>query len=237
MNKRDKLAEQVIKAGRILANDGQADWIWGHVTARLPEAPDEILMKPANIGLDEITPENMITVNVEGEKTSGPLPRHVEVFIHTEILRARPDMNAVIHTHAPHAIVFSALGKPMQAVGHNGAMFCNHLPVFSETSDLIMTQALGKAVATTMGESNALLLRNHGVVTAGRTVEEAIFFAVHLEQACKMQILAESCGGARLLTSPEEAKIKAKRLNNVAAHHNVFEYLARCCKSPIGTPV
>lgn len=237
MNSKDALTEQVIKAGRILANDGQADWIWGHVTARLPEAPGEIFMKPANIGLDEITPQNMITVNIEGEKTSGPLPRHIEVFIHTEILRARSNINAVIHTHAPHAIVFSALGKPMQAVGHNGSMFCNHLPVFSETSDLIMTQGLGKAVAACMGESNALLLRNHGIVTAGRTVEEAIFFAVHLEQACKMQLMAEACGGAKLVTGPEEAKIKAGRLNNVAAHHNVFEYLARCCKSPTGTPI
>lgn len=237
MNSTEALTEQVIKAGRILANDGQADWIWGHVTARAPEKPDQILMKPANIGLDEVTPDTIITVNIEGEKTGGPLPRHIEVFIHTEILRARPEIQAVIHTHAPHAIVFSALGKPMQAVGHNGSLFCNHLPVFSETSDLIMTQALGIAVAKCMGASNALLLRNHGIVTVGRTVEEAVFFAVHLEQACKMQLMAEACGGAKLVTGAEEAKIKANRLNNTAAHHNVFEYLARRCKGSIGTSV
>ena len=86
-------------------------------------------------------------------------------------------------------------------------------------------------------DSNALLLRNHGVVTAGRTVEEAVFFAIHLEQACKMQLMAELCGGAKFVTGPEEAKTKANRLNNTAAHSNVFEYLARCCKSPVGTPV
>lgn len=230
----DALIEQVIKAGRILAHEGQADWIWGHVTARRPDNPQHILMKPANIGLDEITPDNIITVNIEGEKIGGPLPRHIEVFIHTEILRARPEINAVVHTHAPHAIVFSSLGKPMMPVGHNGSLFCDRLPIFSETSDLIMTKPLGMSVAQAMGDSNALLLRNHGIVTAGRTVEEAVFFAVHLELACKTQLMAEACGGAKLVTDADEARVKARRLNNTAAHHNVFEYLARCSAVPGG---
>lgn len=223
----EELKKKLIDAGRILASEGQGDLIWGHVTARHPDDPNLLLMKPASIGLEEMTPENIGTVNIEGEKVDGPLPRHLEVFIHSEIMRARPDINAVVHTHPPHAVIFSSLGTPLVPVGHSGTLFSEQLPVFSETTDLIVTQARGRSVARTLGTANALLLRNHGIVTAGKTIEEAIFFALHLEAACEMQLMAMACGGPKDVTQPEEARIKGAGLNNTNAHRNIFNYLVR----------
>lgn len=220
----DALRDRLIEAGRILEFAGQADFILGHVTARHPDRPDEILMKPMTIGLEEMTPENIITINLEGEKTSGQWPRHAEVFIHSELMRARPDINAVVHTHAPHAVVFSSLNKTLVPVGHDGALFADGLPVFDETTDLIVTQQLGRSVARSIADRNALLLRNHGIVTAGRTIEEAIFLALRLENACKMQLMAEACGGPKLVTPREEALAKKKRWGG---QEHTFNYLAR----------
>ena len=196
MNKIDALRKSIINAGRILVREDQGDYIFGHVTARVPDDPAHFLMKPHTIGLEEITPDNIITVNLEGEKVAGEMPRHLEVFIHSEILRVRSDVEAVVHTHAPYAVAFSALGRPLQPVGHEGAIFCDGLPVFSETSDLIVDQQRGKAVARALGAFNALILRNHGIVTTGRTIEEATVLALFLESACRSQLMVESCGGA-----------------------------------------
>ena len=223
----DALKETLINAGRILEDDGQGDYVLGHVTARLPGDPDHFLMKPATIGLEEMTPDNIITVDIEGEKVAGRMLRHNEVFIHSEIMRARPDVQAVVHTHAPHATAFASLGRPLLPVGHGGSLFCEGLPVFSETTDLIVDQARGRAVARTLGKHDALLLLSHGIVTCGRTVEEAVFLALALEKSCKMQLLVEACGGPKAMTDPAEAKIKKARISRPDAHQNVFRYLVR----------
>src|SRR5215471_18406161 len=182
-------------AGRVLAHEGQGYYVAGHVSLRLPDRPDRFLMKPAGIGLEEMTDDNIITVNIDGNKVDGSSGRHNEVYIHSEVLRGRPDVQAVVHTHAPYAVVFSSLGKPLQAVSNDGAFFANGLPVFSETTELIITPERGKAVARTLGNYGALLLRNHGIVTAAASMEEAVWLALKLNQACHAQVLAEMAGG------------------------------------------
>jgi L-ribulose-5-phosphate 4-epimerase len=220
------LREKLADAGRILESEGQGDYCMGHVTLRVPEDPDRILMKAGGMGLEEMTPDNIVTINIEGEKVAGTHQRHNEVFIHSEIMRVRPEIQSVVHTHAPHSVIFSSLGKPLQPVGHPGAAFSDGLPVFSETTDLIVTQELGKAVARCLGQHQVLLLRNHGIVTAGRTLEEAIYLALVLEKACWMQLVAESAGGAKLVTSHEEAKAK-KRITRAENQINLFNYMVR----------
>ena len=219
--------EKLVHAGRILESEGQGDYCMGHATLRLPDAPDRTLMKPGGgMGLEEMTPENIITINLDGEKIAGAHARHNEVFIHSEIMRLRPDVQAVVHTHAPHAVVFSSLGQALQPVGHPGSAFFDALPVFAETTDLIVTPALGQAVARCLGDKQALLLRNHGIVTAGRSIEEAIWLAIMLEKACWMQLVADAAGGAKLVTSPAEARAKQK-INRLENHVNLLNYLVR----------
>ena len=225
MSSIDTLKKSLIDAGRILASEDQGDFIFGHVTARLPGDDAHFLMKPHQIGLEEITPQNLITVNLEGEKVAGNSPIHIEVFIHSEILRARRDVGAVVHTHAPNAVAFSALGRPLQGIGHEGALFHAGVPVFSETADLIIDQSRGKAVARVMADSDVLIMRNHGIVTAGRTIEEATVLALFLERACKAQLMVEACGGAKHLCSHDDAVAKAGRMLSQRA--KVFEYLVR----------
>jgi L-fuculose-phosphate aldolase len=101
------------------------------------------------------------------------------------------------------------------------------VPVFSETTDLIVSHERGKAVADCMGKGNVVILRNHGIVTAGRTIEEAVFLAIKLEKACRIQMLAEAAGGPKLFVKEEELADKRKRTNRGDSQGNAFSYLVR----------
>jgi L-fuculose-phosphate aldolase len=143
------------------------------------------------------------------------------------VLRARPDVNCVIHTHPEHAIAFSSLGKELQPMSNDGTMFSSGVPIFSETTDLIVNQERGKAVARTLGDKGALILRNHGIVTAGSTIEHAVFLAIKLERACRVQMLAEQAGGPKLFVKEEELAAKRARTNRGDSQGNAFSYLVR----------
>lgn len=226
----DKAKQLLADAGRVLAHEGQGDYVAGHVSLRIPDQPDRFLLKPAGIGLEEMTDENIITVDIEGNKVAGGAGRHNEVFIHSEVLRARPDVQAVIHTHAIYAVVFSSLGKPLLPVSNDGAFFANGLPVFSETTELIINQQRGKAVARTLGSHGALLLRNHGIVTTAATMEEAVFLALKLNQACHIQLMAEWAGGPALVGELGEAKVKGAYASRPDIHKAAFDYVLRRSK-------
>jgi L-fuculose-phosphate aldolase len=238
MSGRDEteLREKLVDAGHILDHEGQGDYCMGHVTVRTPDAPGHILMKAGAMGFDEMTPENIVTIDIEGEKTAGEHKRHNEVYIHTEIMRDRPEILSVVHTHAPYSVIFSSLGKPILPVGHSGAIFFEELPVFSDTTDLIVTPELGKDVARCLGDHKALLLRNHGIVTAGRTLEEAVYLAIFLENACWMQVMAEQAGGPKLVSPPDEARAK-KRISRPENQVNLFDYMVRRVRRARGDDV
>jgi L-ribulose-5-phosphate 4-epimerase len=231
----DQLREKLADAGRVLAIEGHGDYVAGHISVRLPGDPGRFLMKPAGIGIEEMRPDNIITVDIEGKKIDGAMPRHNEVYIHSEVLRARSDVACVIHSHPMHAVAFSSLGRPLVAVGNSGVYFSDgRLPVFSETTDLIISQERGRAVARCLGGNAALILRNHGIVATGGSIEEAVWTAIKLERACQLQLLAESAGG------PNLGK-KRQRGNRADQHNNTFSYLVRkwrclCCGEIVPAP-
>jgi ribulose-5-phosphate 4-epimerase/fuculose-1-phosphate aldolase len=225
----DKYKKLLADAGRVLAHEGQGDYVAGHVSLRHPDDPNLFFMKPAGIGLEEMTDENIITVDIEGNKVAGGGGRHNEVFIHSEVLRARPECQAVIHTHAIYAVVFSSLGKKLQAVSNDGAFFAKGLPVFDETTELIITQARGRSVARTLENKGALLLRNHGIVTTATTMEEAVWLALKLNQACQAQLMAEWAGGPKLVGDPEQAKVKGAYAARPDIFTGIFNYVLRRC--------
>jgi len=124
-----ELKETLAYSCNILANEGHWDQILGHVSVRIPKQ-DRILMKPHSFGLEEIRPQHIIVCNLDGKKIEGKYERHSEIFIHTEIFKARPDVNCVVHTHPPYAIAFGSLRQPLRPVSHEGSIFCEGLPLF-----------------------------------------------------------------------------------------------------------
>jgi L-fuculose-phosphate aldolase len=219
--------EQFAIGCRILAMEGQGDIIWGHVACRVPGEPNRLYMKPATMGLDEIAADDLIEIDLDGRRMAGERPVHSEVFIHTEILRARPQARCVVHTHPPYAVAFGSTERALLPIGHEGSYFVDGLPIFSQTTDLIVTPERGRAVAQTLGPHNAVLLRNHGIVTVGQSIAEAVFVALLLEKACYMQLLAMQMGGAAAWTAADEARTKRQRIYRPAAIQQAFAYYAR----------
>ncbi len=220
------LKSRLAEACRVLADAGQGDDVWGHVTARVP-GTNTFWMKPAGLGLEEIRAEQLLLVDLDGKVLRGTLPRHSEVFIHAEVFRARPEVNSVVHTHPVPATVFSSLGVPLRPILHEGTNFVPpDVPRFTETSDLIVTPQLGKAVARTLGDRPAVFLVNHGIVTAGESVEEAAVNALLLDKIARAQLMTPG-GVPRVWTSDEEALVKRKRIYNPQALTSRWAYYQR----------
>ncbi len=217
----------LIDAGLILAHLGQGDMTRGHVSLRVPGRPDLFLMKPHSVGLDEITEDNMLTIDLDGAVVSGNGRRHSEVFIHSEVLRARPDLGGVIHSHPAHAVALSQTGRALRPLSQGGVLFADALPVFTATIDLIRTPEMGRAVAAALGPHHALLMRGHGVTVAGATLEQATVLAVMLEEAARIQLMADAAGGTvDAFPAEDVARLRAKLMSPDQFTAN-FDYLAR----------
>ena len=221
------LRRSLAYACRILAANGQNDTVYGHVTYR--EAGEETFwMKPATLGLDEITPETLIRVDLDGKVVEGELPCHIELPIHTEIFRAKPHITCIVHTHPLYSIAFAATGQPLYPVSHEGAQFTPpDVPRFTQTSDLIASRELGEAVARTLGEHLACYLTNHGIVVAGTSIEQAVVSAINLERASQVQLLASASGQPFRWTADEEIPGKREKIFRNDRLRAVWEYYCR----------
>jgi L-fuculose-phosphate aldolase len=219
--------EKLIAAGLILDAAGQGDLTRGHVSLRVPGDPSHFLMKPHSQGLDEITLQNMVLCNLSGEKVGGSGRRHSEVFIHSEIYQARPDVMSVIHTHPTHAVALSATGRPMLPISQPGVAFADGVPYFTATIDLIRSTDMGAGVARALGGHKAVLLRNHGVAVVGASIEEATVLALLLEEACKIQLLAQAGGGIGEAFSDESIQRLHHNITRPEQYSINFEYLRR----------
>jgi L-fuculose-phosphate aldolase len=223
----DELREQVSLGCRVLGAADQGDLIWGHVSARDPEGRG-VWMKASGLGFEEVGPEHVLLVSWDGAVLAGDGRRHVEYPIHTEVIRARPDVGAVIHTHSPAAVAFGALGVPLQAFSHEATLFTPpDIARFTESGDLILTHELGASVARTLADRNACLLVNHGIVVAAADVPTATVTAYLLDRACRMQLAVMSAGGHPTASAPQEALAKRDHCYSAPMLHGAWDYLVR----------
>jgi len=212
---------------RVLGAADQGDLIWGHVCARDPEGRGA-WMKASGLGFEEVGPDDVVLVSWDGEVLEGTGRRHAEYPIHTEVLRARPDVGSVIHTHSPAAVALGAVGAPLRAISHEANLFVPpDLVRFTETGDLVLTAELGRRVADTLGERNACLLVNHGIVVAAADVQTATVTAYLLDRACRMQLTAMAAGGWATWSSPEESLAKRAHCYPDPLLQGAWDYLVR----------
>lgn len=221
------LRRDLALACRILAANGQGDSVYGHVTARLP-GRDRYWMKPAWLGLEEVAEDDLLLVDLDGNVLAGERLRHSEWPIHSEVMRARPDVNAVVHTHPKFSIALAARGSALRPLSHEACYFWPpEVPVFEEFTELVRTPEQGRAVAGVLGAARAVFLRNHGIVVPGADVAEACCAAVLLERAAEIQLLTENGGATPKHTAADEALRKREQIYRASALRSVFEYYAR----------
>jgi ribulose-5-phosphate 4-epimerase/fuculose-1-phosphate aldolase len=212
---------------RALAAAGQADMVWGHPSVRDPEGRG-VWMKASGWGFEEVDASRIVLVSPAGEVLAGAGPRHIEYPIHTEIMAARPDVGAVVHTHSPSACQFAALDVPLHPLDHAGSLFCYpDIPRFPLTGGLIKNQSLGQALAAALGDAVAILLPQHGIVTAGPDLPAAIMAAVLLDRACRTQLTAMAAGPLRVWGSEDDTVAKRADVWSPKQLRAGYEYLLR----------
>ena len=179
-------------------------------------------------GFEEVTAERIILVGFDGEVLAGDFQRHIEWPIHTEVMRARPDAGSVVHSHPPHSIAIGASGQPVRPLSHAGTLFVPpDVPRYTRTAELIVTTEMGTEVAAALGDLDALLLVNHGIVTAGQDVRDAVIRAVLLEKAAHQQMLTHAMGGPQRWSSDEEALRKRETVWSERQRAALWDYLGR----------
>jgi L-fuculose-phosphate aldolase len=226
----DEIKQKLILAGKVLVIEGQDDFTRGHISMRLPDNPSLFFMKPHSVGLDEITTENLLTIDLEGNVVAGKARRHSEVYIHSEIFKMRADVHSILHTHPTYSIALSATGRPIRAYSQPGALFSDSVGFYTDTINLIRTHEMGAGVAKALGPHPAVLLRNHGVVVAAATIEEVVIRTIMLENAAMIQMIVEAAGDA----APEFPRGDIEKLKHDISQPEQFainfDYLVRRVK-------
>jgi ribulose-5-phosphate 4-epimerase/fuculose-1-phosphate aldolase len=201
-------------ASRILAAQGVVDG-FGHVSMRHPSAPDRYLMARA-LAPALVAPKDIIEYDLDSNACNAAgRPSFLERFIHGEIYRARPEIMAVVHSHSPSVIPFGLVDVPMRAMFHNAAFIAAGVPVFDirekfgATDLLVSDHAKGAALTQIMGKHDVTLMRAHGSVACGATLETAVFRAVYTEVNARIQHWTTALGeGAPIAAlEPEEARL------------------------------
>ncbi len=214
------------RAHRILNLEGHNDMSLGHCSMRDPWERG-VWLKRANLGLEEVREEDFILLDFDGNVLGGEGMRHLEWPLHTEILRARSDVNFVCHTHPLASTLFSCTREKLAPYTNEGCWFTVPPPHYLTTSDLIDTMELGADLARTLGNAEAAFLRNHGMVVAGATVKDMTLAAIFLEKACRAQLELAKTG--LKYSAPEAAEVDRKRKNIYPrrARDNFWDYYNR----------
>jgi L-ribulose-5-phosphate 4-epimerase len=177
-----------------LRRGGLVVWTSGNISARVPDQP-LIVIKPSGLSYDDLTPESMVVCDLDGAVVEGDFAPSSDTAAHAFVYRHRPDVGGVVHTHSPYATAFAARGEPVPCVLTAMAdEFGGEIPVGPFAR--IGGDDIGKAIVQTLAGSRspAVLLRNHGVFTTGRTARDAVKAAAMCEDVARTVHLARTLG-------------------------------------------
>ena len=208
---RSKAVDDLVTANHILADQGVLDG-YGHVSIRVPGDPKHFLLA-RSVAPELVTTADILEHDLEGNASAPPgTTLFGERFIHAAVYAARPDVQAVVHNHAPSLIPFGVTSVPLRPLYHMSAFLGGGVPVFDiraaggETDMLVKTLPLGQALAKTLGAHDMVLMRGHGAVVVAADMPRAVFRSVYSEQNARLQAQAMQLSSKVVYLDPDEAK-------------------------------
>ncbi len=223
----EQIKRKLADAGLVLATMSPGQMTDGHISARDPDDPARFFIKARGVGFDEMAPHNILTLGATTDIVNGTGQAPAEACIHAGIYGARPDVQAIIYSHPVQLMALAASARSIRPFNHAGATFLNALPIHSGGLSPIDTATQGQAVAASLGPHRALLLKHHGIVMTGRSIEEAVILLYTLDNAAEMQLRIEAAEAAE----PDfpEAEIDTIRSNMLEERQFAvnFNYLVR----------
>jgi len=206
----NRLRNEICHLNAELPRNNLVAWTSGNVSGRDPES-GLVVIKPSGVPYDKLTAENMVVVNLDGKVVEGKLRPSSDTFAHVYIYRHRPDVNGVVHTHSTFATAWAAVGKPIPAVLTAICdEFGGQIPVGAYAK--IGGDEIGQEILRSIGSSPAILMKNHGVFTIGRTPEVAIKAAVMVEDVARTVFYALQLGQPDEIPPEEVARAHRRYL-------------------------
>ena len=206
-----QLRVKLAAAYRIIARLGLDDGLAGHISLRVPGAPDYFWVNPFGKMFSEVTAENLVLVNKKGEIIDGwPMINQAGFCIHAAIHHARPDVNCAVHTHPPAGSAYSALAILLEPWIRQAARSSRITPSTSSTQASCSTSSRSNDIVAALGNKRALILANHGLLTTGGSVEQALLDMIDMERTCAVNLRAMSTG-ARYKSCRRRSPGKAAR--------------------------
>ena len=204
--------QRLAGALRIFGRLGFGEGVAGHITVRDPELADHFWVNPFGMSFRHIRVSDLLLVNHEGDVVIGTRPVNTAAFmIHAAIHQARPDVMAAAHSHSTYGRAWSALGRPIDPITQDAcAFFEDHVVCTEGAGKIVLEVEGGRAIAAGLGPHKAAIHRNHGLITVGGSVDEAVWWYVTLERTCQVQLLAEAAG-TPVVIADEDARYTRDR--------------------------
>lgn len=192
--------QRLAAAFRLFGKFGFSEGIAGHITARDPEFTDHFWVNPIGLYFGHIRVSDLLLVNSEGEVVKGSRPVNQAAFaIHSQIHEARPDVIAAAHAHSLYGKAWSSLGRLLDPLTQDACAFYQDQALFNDYTGVVLDTSEGKRLAEALGDKKAIILRNHGILSVGHTVDAAAWWYISLERSCQAQLLAEAAGKPHLI--------------------------------------
>ena len=187
--------QRLAAAFRLFGRFGFDEGVAGHITARDPGASDQFWVNPFGRNFKHVRVSDLILVNRDGVVVEGDAPVNRAAFaIHSQVHEARPEIVAAAHAHSIYGKAWSSLGRLLDPLTQDACAFYGDHSLFDDYTGVVLDPEEGKRIAHALGENKAVILRNHGLLTTGYSVDEAAWSFITMERTCQAQLLAEAAG-------------------------------------------
>jgi ribulose-5-phosphate 4-epimerase/fuculose-1-phosphate aldolase len=206
--------ERLVAALRLFGRFGFEEGVAGHITARDPEWTDHFWVNPFGMSFKHIRVSDLILVNHEGQVVAGRHHVNQAAFaIHAQVHAARPDVVAAAHSHSLHGKTLSSLGELLEPLTQDVCAFYEDHSLFDDYTGVVLDAEEGRRIAAALGSHKAVILRNHGLLTVGDSVDAAAWWFITMERSCQVQLLAKAAGKPVHITH-ENALVTREQLGN-----------------------
>ena len=223
---RTHMKQRMAAAFRLFDRFGFNEGVAGHLTGRDPEHPELFWVNPFGLSFGLIRVSDLICVDHDGKVVEGDWPVNTAAFaIHSQIHQARPDVKAAAHTHSPYGRAWSTLGRTLDPLTQDSCAFFEDHALFDDFTGVVLDIEEGRRIADALDGNKAAILRNHGLLTVGGTVDEAAWWYITMERTCQVQLMAEAAHGEPVCIDEEQARRTAKMVGNPMAGWYSFQPL------------
>ncbi|KAJ3497114.1 hypothetical protein NLG97_g2153 [Lecanicillium saksenae] len=224
--KRQWQLEHMAGAFRVFARKGFTEGASGHISVRDPVDHDTFWINPMGVHFGLLKASDMVHIDENGQVIGGnrTAVNAAGFMIHSAVHKARPDVHAACHTHSKFGKAWSAFGRPLDIINQDACRFWNNHSVYSSYGGVALQDEEGIRIAESLGpEHRAVILQNHGLLTAGGTVDEAAYLYTVMERSCEIQLMVEATGIEKKHISDEEAAYTYKYEGDAETLYTEFQ--------------